>query len=358
MSKKEIISFPHLGSYSTPISYLLKKLTPHEVMIPPKTTKKTLELGSKYSPDTVCIPFKYNLGNFIEALDNGATIILQAGGGCRYGNYAEVQEKILKDLGYDFKFYSLVDVDRFKVGYVYKIFKEINPKLRFLKFARHGLITILMVMMMDNLDKIIRKNIGFEKNKGTFKQTRENMLNELSNTKGFIHLFMIYLKYRKKLKRIEIVKDENRLKIGIIGELYTAMEPFATFFLEEELAKNNIEIKRFTNATYLLFTKALVAKKYLRKVKKYCHYKIGADGMDNVYRSLYLIENNYDGIIHTKPFGCSPEITAIPIIDKVCKEYNMPIIYFSFDSETSEVGVKTRLEAFYDMLQAKKGDKL
>ena len=80
--------------------------------------------------------------------------------------------------------------------------------------------------------------------------------------------------------------------------------------------------------------------------------------MDNVYRSLYLIENHYDGIIHTKPFGCSPEITAIPIIDKVCKEYNMPIIYFSFDSETSEVGVKTRLEAFYDMLQAKKGDKL
>ena len=34
----------------------------------------------------------------------------------------------------------------------------------------------------------------------------------------------------------------------------------------------------------------------------------------------------------------------------------MPIIYFSFDSQTSETGIKTRLEAFYDMLKIKKGD--
>lgn len=33
-----------------------------------------------YSPDFVCVPFKYNLGNFIETLDNGANILVQAGG--------------------------------------------------------------------------------------------------------------------------------------------------------------------------------------------------------------------------------------------------------------------------------------
>lgn len=356
MKDKEIISFPHLGDYSIPISYLLKKTTKHEIMTAPKITKKTLELGSKYSPDTVCIPFKYNLGNFIEALDNGATIILQAGGGCRYGNYAEVQEKILKDLDYDFKFYSLVDIDRFKVCYAYKIFRKLNPNLSFFKFVRYGLIAITMTILMDNIDKIIRKNIGFEKVKGTHKKLKEEMLKEFSNTKNLFTLFRSYFKYKRKFKKIEINKKDNCLKIGIIGELYTAMEPFSTFFLEEELAKNNIEIKRFTNLTYLLFIKSLVSRKYLRKIKEYCHYKIGADGMDNVYRSLYLIEHGYDGIIHTKPFGCTPEITAIPIIDKVCKKYNMPIIYFSFDSETSEVGIKTRLEAFYDMLNAKKGD--
>lgn len=354
MNKEEIISFPHLGSYSTPITYLLKKLTPYTVMPAPKITQKTLEIGSKHSPDYVCIPFKYNLGNYIEALENNATILFQAGGGCRYGYYAEVQEKILKDLGYHFDFYSLVDVDHFKVRHMYKIFKEVNPKLSFFKFARHSLITLLMIYYMDQLDEIIRPNIGFEKEKGTHKKIRDEFLKELEHTKGFYHLHRIYKRYKKKILEIPIQKPKNCLKVGIIGELYTAMEPFATYFLEEELAKMNIEIKRFTNVTYLLFTKAFTTKKMLRKIFKYCHYTLGADGMDNVYRANYLIENEYDGIIHTKPFGCTPEIGAIPIIDKLCKEHNIPIIYFSFDSETSETGIKTRLEAFYDMLVTKK----
>ena len=80
----KIISFPHLGNYYHPFSKLLTLLTEKEVRIAPPITKKTLELGTKYAPDTVCIPFKYNLGNFIESLENGANILFTAGGGCRY----------------------------------------------------------------------------------------------------------------------------------------------------------------------------------------------------------------------------------------------------------------------------------
>ena len=92
----------------------------------------------------------------------------------------------------------------------------------------------------------------------------------------------------------------------------------------------------------------------LSQITKYCRYTIGADGMDNVWRSKYLSENYYDGIIHIKPFGCTPEIGAMPIIQKVCNDYRMPIIFFSFDSATSDTGIKTRLEAFYDMLIERK----
>ena len=77
-----------MGNYYIPISYLIKKITKQQVIIPPKITKKTIELGTTYSPDYVCVPFKYNLGNFIESLNKGANVIFQAGGGCRYGYYA------------------------------------------------------------------------------------------------------------------------------------------------------------------------------------------------------------------------------------------------------------------------------
>ena len=39
------------------------------------------------------------------------------------------------------------------------------------------------------------------------------------------------------------------------------------------------------------------------------------------------------------------------ILPKIVNEYKIPILYFSFDSEDNEVGVDTRLEAFYDMIK-------
>ncbi len=347
----KVISFPHLGDYAVPVSFLLNKLTNCIIKQAPPITKNTIELGSKYSPDFVCIPFKYNLGNFIESLEiNKADILIQAGGGCRYGYYAEVQETILKDLGYNFKFYNITNTDHITIKYLYHIFKELNNKLSFIKFFYYFILTMLMIIFMDKLDNYIRLNIGFEIEKNSFINMKSEYLNKFSKSKNISSLIINYLKYKKRLRKIKINKNDDCIKVGIIGELYTSMEPFSNYYFEMELARMNIQVKRFTNLTYLLLIKKFMKKKMLNEVEEYCIYSLGADGLDNVYRSKWLINNGYDGIIHIKPFGCTPEIGAIPIIQNVCKDYSMPIIFFSFDNQTSDDGIKTRLEAFYDMI--------
>lgn len=352
----KIISFPHIGDYYHPIKYLLEKLTNLKVMPSPPITKKTLALGEKNSPSNACIPFKYNLGNFIESLDNGCNIIIQAGGGCRYRYYAEVQEKILRDLGYDFEFIKLISKDRLHILEVYKIFKNLNNNLSFIKFIHSFIVTFFYIVYMDKIDIIIRRRIGFEVNKNSFKKQKEKMFQDFSKCKSLISLTNKYFIYKRKFKKIKINKPKNCLKIGIIGELYTSMEPFSSYFLEETLASMNIEIKRYTNMTYLLWNKAHIKKKMLRKTKKYCKYTLGADGLDNVYRTLEL-SKKYDGIIHTKPFGCTPEIGAIPIIKKVASDKNIPILFFSYDANNTEEGLTTRLEAFYDLIKYRKEHK-
>lgn len=348
MNKK--ISFPHLGNYYHPIAKLIKNLTKETVIISPPITKKTLEIGTKYSPDTVCIPFKYNLGNFIESLNNGANILLTAGGGCRYRYYAEVTETILKDLGYKFKFYKLIKKDKINLKEIYNMFKEINPHLSKKEFYYQLLLTIFYIFYIDEIDKIIRKNIGFEDTNGAHEKLQQKMLKELDKATSLRSLTYLYKKYKKEFKKIKTVKPKNCLKVGIIGELYTNMEPFANYNLEKELAKQKIEIKRFTNLSYLLWQKKLQIRYMQKKVKKYCKYMLGADALDNIYRTIYLSNKKYDGIIHIKPFGCTPEITAIPIIQKICEEKNTPIIFFSYDEETGTEGMKTRLEAFQDLI--------
>lgn len=44
----------------------------------------------------------------------------------------------------------------------------------------------------------------------------------------------------------------------------------------------------------------------------------------------------------------------MPSLQNISNDYKIPILHFSFDSQTSETGIKTRLEAFYDMLIQRK----
>lgn len=351
---QKVISFPHMGNYYVPVEMMLKYLFKDLKVIPsPKITKKTLDLGSKYSPDYVCAPFKYNLGNYIEALNSGANILIQAGGGCRYGYYAEIQEQILRDLGYEFEFIKLLR-DSIEPITLYKVCKRIGTTLSFRQFLYYVLLSIKMVKILDNFETYIRRNIGFETVPGTFEKTLNELLDAFQTVNSFKDLSKVEKTYDKKFRNIKINKPADCLKVGVVGELYSLMEPFSNFFIEKELAKNNIQVDRYITITYLLFEKMKQADQTLKLAGKYLKYTIGADGTDSVEKSRVLAEKGYDGIIHVKPFGCMPEINAMPMMQKISNDYEIPIIYFSFDSQTSEIGIKTRLEAFNDMIIMRK----
>lgn len=343
-----------MGDYAVPAHFLLSHVVRNKIITPNPITSKTIELGTKYSPEFVCTPFKYTLGTLIEGLESGAKILIQAGGGCRYGYYAELQEQILKDLGYEFRFYNLVTAGKTNIRKIYQIMKEIDPKFSCFKGIYYGTMAKQMIRYMDLIDHDIRANIGFEVKPGSFEVLKKEMLHDFSKVKTHIGLKRLYHSYKKRIEEIEINKPKNCLKIGIIGELYTVMEPYSNYQLERELASMHIEVKRYTNVHYLLFEKHKEVKKYLKTASKYVTYQMGADAVDNIGRAKELCEEKYDGIIHIKSTFCTPEIGAMPIISKVCHDYEVPVIFFSFDSSTSEVGIKTRLEAFYDMLEMRK----
>ena len=150
--KKLKVSFPLMGNYHIPISYFLKHVMDADIMLPPPITVSTLELGTKYSPDFVCIPFKYTLGTFIEELNLGANVLIQAGGGCRYGYYSELQEKILKDLGYDFIYINLVSKGVTDYKKIISEFRKIDKNVKVYKMIYYALITRNMIKYMDRIE--------------------------------------------------------------------------------------------------------------------------------------------------------------------------------------------------------------
>lgn len=350
----KIISFPHLGNYYIPIRYIINKITNSEILIPPKNNKQTIELGSKYSPDDICMPFKYNLGNYINALNAGADILLQAGGGCRYGYYAELQEQILKDLGYKFDFINLIQDNHVSIKKLYKESKKINPKLNIFKYLYYLLQGIIIIVTMDKIDKYIRENMAMEKETGTFERIEKEYINSISqDSMSVVLIIKNYLKYKKLFKGIKL-KEEKPLELLLIGELYSLMDLESSNNLERILMKEGIKVYRYTNLTYILLLKKFMRKIVQFKVRKYLKYHLGADGTESVVHTLEHCKKGIDGIIHIKSFGCVPEINAIPTLSIIAEEYKTPILYLSFDGENNISNIDTKIEAFKDMIESRK----
>ena len=353
----KIISFPHLGIYYIPIKYIVKKVTKCEVITPPLNNKETIILGSKYSPNDVCAPFKYNLGNYIKALDQGATILIQAGGGCRYGYFAELQEQILKELGYNFTFVNLIKNNHVSLFKMYQFAHEINHKLNIVTYFYYLIQGFLIIIFMDKLNKYRRINQAKAVNPELFNIKDKKMQKAFSQEKlSILKIIKTYIKYKKEYHSIELVENNSYIKILLIGELYSLIDSIASNNLEKNLLNEGIIVYRYTDLTYLLLKKKFMLRHILNKSQKYIKYNLGADGAASVYYALNHAQTGIDGIIHIKSYSCVPELNAMPILNKISEDYNVPILYLSFDGENNIANIDTKLEAFYDMIKSKKNN--
>lgn len=356
---KKVISFPNFGNYYIPLKVFLSRITKCKVINAPKNTKRTLELGSKYSPDFVCLPFKYTLGNYLESIEKGANVLVQAGGGCRYGYYGEIQDKILKDLGYDITFINLMENGSLSLVKFYKCAKKLNKDLKLITFIHNVLITFTTFLCMDKLDHFVRSNTKYEINNGALKKIKKRFLDFIPNNFSIFKMIRLYKRNKNEMKfNINKKVDKSVLKIGLLGELFSLIEKSSSYNIEEYLMSRGIEVIRYTDMTYLLIGKRFNEKHILRKSKRYAKYKLGADSSDNIAHAIELAENGFDGIIHMKPFSCSPEINTVPILQKVSEDYDIPILFLTFDSQYAKGAVDTRIEAFIDMLIMRKENNL
>ena len=348
------IGFPQVGNYSIPAKYLLSRIIDCEIIDAPSITQKTIDLGVKYSPEFICAPFKYTLGTLLEVIEKGANVVIQLGGGCRYGYYYGLQKTIIKDLGYDVKYINLVTAGYTDIRRICREFKSIDKNFSRIRGLYYLFIAIKMVKYMDIVDDYIRKNVGFEVVKGSMEHYNSLMLNEFLKVNNIFQLKKVFKEYFSLIKNVELNIPDKVVKVGVIGELYTVMEPFSNYFLEKTLASFNMSVTRFTNATYLLFKKRKFINKNIKKYSKYVKYRMGADATDNIIRTVMMCRRGYDGIIHIKSTFCTPEIGSMGIINKICNRYDVPVLFFSFDANTSKVGLQTRLEAFNDMIEMRK----
>lgn len=349
------VSFPHMANYWIAIKALLESMG-IEVVVPPRMSERTRELGCKYSPEFACMPFKMNLGSMIEALEIGADVLIQPGskGACRYGFYSTVQEMILKDLGYKFEMIGMGS-SGFSFINFYCMLKKLNRKITFFQFVYSLKYAWRKIYAIDLIEDRIRRLIPYSKDYTYMKKIHRGFLIKIDNASSFKEIDKVREEFNEKLETIKKPSYMDKVKIGIVGELYVVMDPDTNLNIEDKLSKMEVEIIRSMSLTHLI-------RKYFNKeklnygeiAKPYLEYDVSAHGQMSVAETILFSKKGIDGVIHLKPHGCMPEVVAMSALYKVSKDYKISMLFFSFDEHSSPTGVDTRLEAFIELVKRRK----
>jgi predicted nucleotide-binding protein (sugar kinase/HSP70/actin superfamily) len=332
-----------------------------EIVLPPRPTKKTLDLGTKHAPEFACLPFKITLGSMIEALELGADSIFMPGGWgpCRFGYFDVIQEQILKDLGYSFTMGSAKNPDDLRD------MLDMMQRIAGLK-SRAGLYKLFFFVLvrMSFLDWAMKKYFHYKPYEAVSGETDrifEKTVHLIENSLSFPQLIKSVSIISLWFRRMEKKNGAHPLRVAMVGELFTLLDASANMEIDMRLARKGIEVlKSVWLSDYLndRFRFKPFRKNQLklsaRYARPYLRFHSGGESTESVGKTILFAKNGVDGVIHIFPFTCMPELVAQTILTKVQKDLDIPILTVIIDEHTAVGGVETRLEAFIDLLERRR----
>ncbi|MFH0846771.1 MAG: CoA protein activase [Chloroflexota bacterium] len=352
------VGLPHIGNTYIPFKALMESLDA-DYVIPPLNSQHTLSLGVRYSPEDVCLPFKLILGNLIEAAGMGADSLIMPGGYgiCRLGYYAKIHEAILRNLGYQTEMIRF-GLSEQKLSGVLRMVRHLSGGASWGRIASAFRFGLTKLTALDRIEKKVQEIRAYETTKGMANQLYSRALTAIDGAGDYASLKKVTIDYLSQLNDVSIDSKHQPLIVGITGEIYVLLEPFANLDLESELGKLGVLVRRqvfLSNwirfSWFLNYLGLDEHARVHRAAKPYLKRDVGGDGWESVGDKV-LHAGEYDGLIHLAPFTCMPETVAQNIM-KSTREH-LPVLTILCDEQMGKTGLLTRLEAFCDLLEQRR----
>ncbi len=349
--------------------------------------------GLKYVHNDTCYPALLVIGQFIDALHSGkydldrtALIITQTGGGCRASNYIHLLRKALKKAG----------LEKVPVVSLNMSGLERNPGFQVTLPMLRKFIAALVygdaLMLLDNQTKAYEINHGESQHK--VKKWIAILTEQFNHGKG--------LSLTSQTENLNsIVKDfagiqinkTPKIKVGVVGEIYVKYSALGNNHLEDFLCEQDCEVNLPGILNFALFkvdnrlediklyggssAKFMIVKAlmdYLLKMQNiliravkteprflapvtYAHTKslvkdvIGygnkmGEGWLLTAEMLELVEQGYENIVCTQPFGCLPNhICGKGMIHRIkAVDERSNIVPIDYDPSATRVNQENRIK--------------
>ena len=349
------------------------------------------EEGLKSVHNDTCYPALLVIGQFIDALKSGqydlnktALLITQTGGGCRASNYIFLLRKALEKNGMD------------QVPVLSLNFSGLESGTGFDLNLRTLTKIVFSLLYGDFLMCLYNQCVPYEATVGQSQQVvdkwTQTLLTQMESPL-FVRLGQNYRAILKDFAAIPMDRTRQKVKVGIVGEIYLKYAPLGNNNLEQYLIQEGAEVVNSGLLDFCLYCvynniydydiygtgykKALVnrivarymeskQRQMIRSIKKHGLFTPPADfskvaGMSQGYldhgvkmgegwlltaEMLELIHGGVDNIISAQPFGCLPNhIVAKGMIRKIKDQYpTANIVAVDYDPGASRINQENRIK--------------
>lgn len=367
-------------------------------------SSQIVDIGLKYTHNDTCFPAQLTIGQLMEAIINGdydhynvTLLLMQTGGGCRASNYVSLLRKALEraDLGHipvlSFNFAGL----------------EKNPGFKLtISFTRKLAMAVLYGDVLMNLyNQIEPYEINPGETEGKVDYWAERLVNQF--THGYALSEKEVVQHTKEILAdfsTIPVHQEQKVKVGVVGEIYVKFAPLGNNNLEAFLRSEGCEVVIPGLMDFVLYTidagiedyklygtgrlKKIISKMLFKKImhmqnalideyKAFPNLTAPASFLETKRQAakvihtgtkmgegwlltgemVELIESGVPNIVCTQPFGCLPNHIAgrgmMRRLKEVYPESN--IVPIDYDASATRVNQENRIKL---MLSTAKKDLL
>lgn len=369
----------------------------YNIVLMTSTDPEIVNQGLQSVHNDTCYPALLVIGQMMNELNSGkydlhktALMITQTGGGCRASNYIHLLRKALKKRGLDY-----IPVISFNLAGMEK-----NPGF---KFTPKMIFKLLGAVVYGDLLMLLSNQIRpYEVHPGDTDALLEHWISTLLDRKMSIrHMRRTLDEITESFVQIPVHRTE-KVKVGVVGEIYIKFAPLGNNNLEKFLAQQDcevcvpglldfiifmgdhhmVDVKKFHIKFMKGFVSLLMKKlfvnfqnKLIDAVKKYPQLRAPSDfetikSLTNGYLSdgnmmgegwlltgemLELIHSGIDNIICTQPFGCLPNhIVGKGMIRAIRKQHpTANIVAIDYDPGATKTNQENRIKLMLSVAREK-----
>lgn len=272
-----------------------------EIIESKDTTKKTIELGKKYSIDESCLSSKIYIGHVAYLKDKCDYILIP-----RVENYGKSEKVCVK------------------FNATYDIIKNLFPNLKILDYnieKKKNPLTIISFL-----------KLGLKINKNPFKIIKSYLLAKKT-----------YNKYKKQLEEEQLEKlKSDKLKILIVSHPYNIYDNYIGNPIKEKLESMNIEL------LYADRVNPKISRMYAENLSPTLYWTYSKE----LIGSIPYYKHSIDGVIFLTSFPCGPDSLVNELLLR--KIDYIPMTNILIDELSASTGLETRLESFVDIIRERR----